>query len=1137
MDMTSSEGAHEDGGRAADAPQPSQQKTKPLRFVTNYGAPHPKRRRIGAACLTCRKRKTACSGERPTCETCKQNKLECTGYRSETTAATQKHDSPGTEKRRPSGHEDGGRRWSHKDCNEQKLDPQLRSAFDAMPAPAPAYSSIGAAPPMDWLSANQNDQLYQQPVPSAPEASKPGPAQSSTTHAQQEPLFSRPRDRMPYFRWLGPTAIMPGFKQMVVKVKRQETDTGRASTTDGGAAAAGAAGATASPPLTSNAHPHQGNSYMGGMAPNAENGTPLNLPFYDTSLTPPSELITHLANTFFTHLGCNYPFLQRERFLRDLEEKQVDAILVDAVCAIAARFSTHPLLTGQTNDDVKATPAEYGHAFAHRAQSALIETFPCPSVAAVQAALLLAYVEFGESRDSGLWMYLGISIRMAQDLGLHKIEGLRYRGKTGPTPKMIKRGSSAGSPAVLTRVKSREKPTTKPDHRQKERTPDSQTANANSEAVVEDQSQPPDPKDVDEQKAVEQERVDTFWAVFFLDRMVSSGTGRRSTLRDKDIELSFPALDTTDPKSGWPAAFPALIRIVHLYGRMADLLNTIKEPSDITLETPRKIALMESQVTEFYQGLSPKLHFDAINFQHYMKIGEGTNFVLLHFWFHTLIVLLHQPTLFKTFEGNMLQLFPNSQQLSMSSAKTIADILSYSQLMDAKASLGNPFTTQPIYIAACAFLKETAAQTASSTVHSRANSPAKHERDGTESQPNSADVTPTSRKRLSISALTHADESTTPVRTPSDARRSPTSAEERKGSVKSERPTTSTGRTEGSLAKHTLLAKAASQHYQLCYEALLSLETYWAGTKYILTVLNQKFEGVGDPLLYTAEEGECSMERPRPEPSFTSPGWRRKLSLGPYLYNPNISTQALWMDKGLQMPGDPGGDLAKAIGWTLTGTMNSPSTNLAWHYPSAANVGSSNSIGSGGFMDPSQEVDPALGLGMQQQFPQHMRTATSGSQPQPHLNSYPTDGSVVSSHDGGDMLMQMNAQAHANGTTQLGQPNGTDFSMLHPSNGQSMNNIPNYPQNRQAPDVANGRLPGWAAPPTFWHGNGSAMHPFGDMMIESQDIDTSMLGLNMMMPWFDNYPAQDMAGPFDPRNAQNGGGHAAGGAAGQGASS
>lgn len=29
------------------------QQPKALRFVTNYGAPHPKRRRIAAACLTC----------------------------------------------------------------------------------------------------------------------------------------------------------------------------------------------------------------------------------------------------------------------------------------------------------------------------------------------------------------------------------------------------------------------------------------------------------------------------------------------------------------------------------------------------------------------------------------------------------------------------------------------------------------------------------------------------------------------------------------------------------------------------------------------------------------------------------------------------------------------------------------------------------------------------------------------------------------------------------------------------------------------------------------------------------------------------------------------------------------------------
>jgi hypothetical protein len=30
------------------------------------------------------------------------------------------------------------------------------------------------------------------------------------------------RNRMPYFRYFGPTAIMPGFKQMVVKVRGKQ---------------------------------------------------------------------------------------------------------------------------------------------------------------------------------------------------------------------------------------------------------------------------------------------------------------------------------------------------------------------------------------------------------------------------------------------------------------------------------------------------------------------------------------------------------------------------------------------------------------------------------------------------------------------------------------------------------------------------------------------------------------------------------------------------------------------------------------------------------------------------------------------------------------------------------------------------
>lgn len=333
------------------------------------------------------------------------------------------------------------------------------------------------------------------------EPGEPLPALTADSQSQsnnegdtkRDSLFSGPRNRMPYFRWLGPTAIMPGFKQMVVKVKRQDPDVAHSST-DGSS--------MRSPPLPNRPTAERTAASIYSATPaTAETDvrTPLNLPFYDTSPMPPSELITHLANTFFTHLGCNYPFLQRRRFLRDLEEKQVDAILVDAVCALAARFSTHSLLTQAACDgENKASPADYGHAFAQRAKMALVDTFPCPSVAAAQAALLLAYNEFGEQRDSGLWMYLGISIRLAQDLGLHKLEGLRYVGRDGPTPKMVKRQGQNDTKSDLGTLPARE------------------AVVASSKDTLEQSAE--ERREMDETKAVEQERVDTFWAIFFLDR-------------------------------------------------------------------------------------------------------------------------------------------------------------------------------------------------------------------------------------------------------------------------------------------------------------------------------------------------------------------------------------------------------------------------------------------------------------------------------------------------------------------------------------------------------------------------------------------------------------------------------------------
>ncbi|CAI6336632.1 unnamed protein product [Periconia digitata] len=1000
---------------SANPPNP-----RPIRFVTNHDGPYAKRRRINSACLTCRKKKTRCSGERPVCGTCTANKHQCAGY---------------------GGPDDPPPSDAPKDAKKPSLNPPSSSSTAPAPAPrikheqssrlsqphppsqSPPSPPPRPPPPSSRPTHHRNKSSSAETVSARPQeypnGNAPGQGKRKALHDDDTDVSSNAmltlstRNRMPYFRYFGPTAIMPGFKQMVVKVRGKQHGTGH----------------TASDPVDSS--PTQPPSI--GSPP--ETQTPAEIPLYDTSAMAPSPLITHLCKLFFIHLGCNFPFLQRERFLRDLEEKQVDAILVDAVCALAARFSTHAVFTGDAENRekprTKLQPSEYGQAFAQRAKSAIPDAFPCPSVAVVQAAILLAYDEFGANRDSGLWMYLGIAIRMAQDLGMQTLEGLKYEGRDGLVPKSVKTEPGVKHhpvQPVLNAVPLR--PSGTPDEL--------------------------------EQRAVERERLDTFWVLFLLDRIISSGTGRPVTLLDRDIEISFPSVDEVDSTSGLPLPFPALIRIVHLYGRVTDLLNSIKSSSDITDDLRKQLASLEYCLTEIYQNLSPKLHFNAVNFQHYVKLNQGTNFLLLHCWFHTLIVLLHQPTLLKTYAGSAQPLSNNSRELSMSSAKTVADILAFADLIDAKTGVGNPFTSQPIYIAACAFLQETAMHSASSQPHTRPPSPSEND---------------SSASAFSIDHMTFPKSSN------------------------SERVISASEREQKQAAKHTLLATAANQNYQRCYRALKTLETYWAGVKYILTVLEQKAKGVGDPLLYTREEMESALEAPRPEPAFTSPGWRRKLSWGTYLTAQDLTdvdtaklSAAIRKGAKTPIPGSPM-NASQAIGWSLTGTMNSPSTNVAVMYNNTTREAKA------AFLKP---------------------TATAGQSPATPAPSMPAPKfePTMSSHtsflafDPVHMPPPLHAQSltapdpimvsQADLLLNLHSP----FSSASPSNARQPLQPTSYMRGTSVATPNMSQTNEFTADMSAYP-SAAADQSFGDMVIDSQEVDMSILGAEMM-PWDLEYLPSDM---------------------------
>jgi hypothetical protein len=405
-------------------------------------------------------------------------------------------------------------------------------------------------------------------------------------------------------------------------------------------------------------------------------------------------------------------------------------------------------------------------------------------------------------------------------------------------------------------------------------------------------------------------------------------------------------------------------------------------------------------------------------------------------------MLLHQPTLMHSFEGQIQQLLPNSRELSMSSAKTIADILAFAELIDPRSFIGNPFTSQPMYIAACAFLMESAAHTSS--------------------HPSSRDATPPPSRESSKDQKSN-------------------------GSRSSEQK-----------QKHSLLASAANQNYQRCYKALQQLETHWAGTRYILVALDQKAKGIWDPETYTEQEYESTKIK-----QDMIPNWRRKLSLvtvpsprpGDFPKSPRIEA------------GSPAIDASQAIGWSLTGTTNSPSSNLTFmyqnmsgeqmqHHP-APPPGAGNMI-----YDPIRQSLPESSPGSTsttnyharyQAYPQIQRH-NSQIMPPPAPKYTPMSTEPVATSDA-EMLLGLQNSPYS-------QTAGSHHS-YDPSQ-----NVVSPSTSRQ--DPSNGSYD-FSQPNTNIYPGGSNTYMgfggVGDMMMQSQEIDMSSLS-DDMMPWLEYLPQE-----------------------------
>ncbi|KAG8928943.1 hypothetical protein FRC01_005150 [Tulasnella sp. 417] len=202
----------------------------------------------------------------------------------------------------------------------------------------------------------------------------------------------------------------------------------------------------------------------------------------------------------------------------------------------------------------------------------------------------------------------------------------------------------------------------------------------------------------------------TWWSCILIDRINSWGTGRPIAIADDQFDVGLP-LCPVDPHENITQppppslVFGQLASLVQLRGKIGDVLNNlVKKSNDMTLEM--ELTQLQYEMTTWYQNLPPSLVFNIHNFRRFSHHKQSPIFLLLHCMFHSVITLLHRPSLLQRFTPAVALPLANSIDMSRSSARSLVDMVSLADEVDSDSLIANPFLDLPILTAARSFLAE-----------------------------------------------------------------------------------------------------------------------------------------------------------------------------------------------------------------------------------------------------------------------------------------------------------------------------------------------------------------------------------------------------------------------------------------------
>ncbi|KAM0084594.1 hypothetical protein ACKRZS_003169 [Fusarium odoratissimum] len=134
-----------------------------------------------------------------------------------------------------------------------------------------------------------------------------------------------------------------------------------------------------------------------------------------TEALPSKEIQEHLAEVFFDNIyGQPYHLLHKPSYMRKLKNGTLPPVLVLTVCAVAARFTSSPLVSSSRPEFLR------GEEWASHARDICARQYEWPNLTILTCLLILGLHEFGTCQGGRSWALGGQAIRMAFALQLHK---------------------------------------------------------------------------------------------------------------------------------------------------------------------------------------------------------------------------------------------------------------------------------------------------------------------------------------------------------------------------------------------------------------------------------------------------------------------------------------------------------------------------------------------------------------------------------------------------------------------------------------------------------------------------------------------------------------------------------------------